>query len=528
MSHIFTPFLIRYSARWGLVDDPTGSARKLHKQVIPRSGGLGIVMAAAVAVLFLLPIDQTLSSFVAASLVIAGFGLLDDIVELNPLQKIGGQALGVAIAMAGGMLLTDLPFLGDAPDWVTQLVTFMFVLAVINGVNFSDGMDGLAAGTALMGLVLIFALAVEAGDTRAAVISLAVAAAILGFLRFNTHPAVIFMGDAGSQFLGFSLAWLAITMSQGDSGTVSTLMPVLILGIPVMDILQVVPVRVWKRLPLPGPDKEHFHHQVAKLGFHQNEVVAIIYLLQTILLCSAYVYRSAADIVLLAFYVAFMASVLGVLLFAHLKHWTFRSLEADVGSGYRRRSKLFRYLGELHPYSGTFIAAIVASHLIIFCVLSKDFTAYQVYACVGWAAALLAGFLIWRERWSLGIGRVSSFSASIILVWGVTRSMEVWPHRLYIDASLALLALLLLVAIRTTRRSYFRLTNGDLIVALAFVALGPLLLLELGHVSLVMSMVFRFFVLFYACEYLLARGERTRNQLTAVSITALAISVIHL
>lgn len=528
LSHVFIPILIRYSGQWGLVDDPADSARKLHERVIPRSGGIGIVMAAAIAVLFLLPADQTLTSYILASLAIAGFGLLDDIVELKPSQKILGQAVGVLIAMSGGMLFTDLPLLGSSPDWAVHLVTFVFVLAVINGVNFSDGMDGLAAGTALMALVLIFVLAVEAGNVQVAVVSLAIAAAILGFLRFNTHPAAIFMGDAGSQFLGFSLAWLAITVSQEGFTGISPLMPVIILGIPVMDILQVVPVRLYKHLPLPGPDREHFHHQVAKLGFHQNEVVAIIYLLQAILLSCAFVYRYTEDIELLAFYSIFIIVVLGLLLLANASRWTVRPVDAISEPAYVNRSRLFRRLGELHPYTAPILGALITGFFFCFSILSSELTDTQVYLIFWWAVLLLGLYLVNGRQFPLAIGRLASYSATIVLVWGTAVSTVGWPYGTYVDASLAVLAVALLLSIRITRKRYFRLTNGDLLVLLAFAVLSPLLLQELGQASQIVSTVTRLFVLLYACEYVLARGEKSRAQLTLVAVMALAMCLLHL
>ncbi len=116
------------------------------------------------------------------------------------------------------------------------------------------------------------------------------------------------MGDAGSQFLGFSVAWLAITVSQTETSTLTPLMPLLILGIPIMDVLQVICVRIKKKLPLPGPDKEHFHHQIGKLGLPQNGVVAAIYLLQLILLSGAFLMQHDSDATVLGFYICYLWS----------------------------------------------------------------------------------------------------------------------------------------------------------------------------------------------------------------------------
>ena len=134
LSMVLIPLLIKHSARLGLVDDPTGDARKLHGRVMPRSGGLGIVLATVLALVLVLPMDTQLATFLVASLVIIAFGVWDDRAELSPSKKLVGQAAGVAIAMAGGMTVHDVPLLAGVPLWLANGVSFVFVLAVINAV----------------------------------------------------------------------------------------------------------------------------------------------------------------------------------------------------------------------------------------------------------------------------------------------------------------------------------------------------------------------------------------------------------
>ena len=522
----FFPLLIRYSVRWGLVDDSTGNARKIHTGVIPRSGGLGIIVAAALSVLIVQPTADTSFSFIAACLVIISFGLLDDIRELNPGQKLAGQAIGVIIAMMGGMVFTELPFFPGSHPFFSHAITFLFVMGVINGVNFSDGMDGLAAGTTLMGLVLIFVLAVESGNTAVAVMSLAISASVLGFLRFNTHPARIFMGDAGSQFLGFALAWLAITVSQSENSQVTTLLPLLILGIPVMDILQVVPVRVHKQLPLPGPDKEHFHHQVAKLGFYQYEVVSIIYLLQAILLGSAYVLRFESNWVVAAFYGAFVVTVLGCIYLANVKGWKCRQ-PLPAGT-YERRNSLFRRISGLHRHTEFAFNAIVVSILVLGGFCSNELPVPLVYSGLAVGIFLVIIKFLYGTAPPAFVGRMASYTAVVLLMYGMTLTIETPSINRLIDGVIAVLAMMLILSIRITRKQYFGLTTEDLLVALFFIALAPLLLNEFGQGSIILSLVFRIWVLLYTCEYLMARGMKARERLTYGSLCALFITVINL
>ena len=525
-SVVLIPILMKYASQLGLVDNPAGSARKLHKAPMPRSGGLGIIIPTAVAILVVLPWDDSVWSFLFSSLVIVGFGLMDDVMELNPIQKLAGQALGVTLAMVGGMIIGDVPFIDNAPTWASYALTFVFVMAVINGVNFSDGMDGLAAGTTLMALVVIFLLAVESSNLQVAIIAACICAALVGFLRFNTHPATIFMGDAGSQFLGFSVAWLAITVSQAETSTLTTLMPLLILGIPIMDVLQVICVRIKKKLPLPGPDKEHFHHQIGKLGLPQAGVVATIYLLQLILLSGALLMQHDSDTSVLGFYICYLVVVLGVLYIVQARGWEMK--RANAFTGVNRRNWAFRRVSFLHPYSGKFYGGLIAGLLCLCAVLSTEMPKGFIYIALLLATSILCVKLFARGRWPLLIGRLSTYTATIFCVYGVAISSP--PHESFgiLDLLLAILAVALAVSIRTTRKRYFWLTPQDLLVLFFVILLAPSLSLDLGQSVNSGLLMFRTVVLLYVGEYVLARGHVAQQRLTTAALFSLFLLASNL
>lgn len=526
LSMALIPMLIKYSARLGLVDDPDGSDRKLHRGVMPRSGGLGIVLATVLALVLVLPLDRELLSFLAASVIIIAFGVWDDRDDLRPAVKLFGQGLGVAVAMAGGMGISDVPVVHDMPGWLCAGLTFIFVLAVINAVNFSDGMDGLAAGTSLMALVLIFALAVEAGDVAVATIALAVSAGVLGFLRFNTHPARIFMGDAGSQFLGFAIAWLAIVMSQRDTTPMTTFMPLLVLGIPIMDLLQVIPLRLSQgRMPWQ-PDRQNFHHQVAGLGLQQHEAVALIYLMQAVLLAAAWLLRYATDGTVLGVYVLYAGVIIGAIYCARLNGWQLR--DAVTATGPQRRNPFFRRISGLHRYTGKFFGMAVTLFLGAAALATDTFTPPLLFAALSWAGVLALILVFSRNRWPLALGRLATYTATACLVYGLTRSLESELLNAAIDGALIIMALLLMVAIRITRRAYFWLTTQDLLVLLFIVILVPQIPQLFSESFATDSLVFRTCVTLYTCEYLLARGDSARYRLTLASICTLALLGVHL
>ena len=526
LSWLIIPVLIRHSARLGLMDDPSCDDRKEHGRVMPRSGGLGIVLASALALVVVLPVNDSLLSLVAGGLVITVFGLIDDRTELKAIYKFLGQVIGVGIAMAGGMVITEVPFFDAAPDWFCYLLTFFFVVGVINAVNFSDGMDGLAAGTSLMALMLIFVLAAQCGNLPVAAISLSTSAAVLGFLRFNTHPASIFMGDAGSQFLGFIVAWLAISVSQADISPMTRLMPLLLLGIPVMDLLQVIPVRLAHGRAPWQPDRQNFHHQIAKVGFHQYEVVAIIYALQAVLLVSAFLLRFASDAAVLGFYLAYAGLILGSLYWANTHGWHVRVPRPANTTD--RRNPLFRRLSGLHTYTGKFFGGAITVCFILAAVLSSSLHTSLAYIGLVWAGVLFVIKRFSRNRWPLALGRLATYTVTGGLVYGLTTSYTSVPGNFVINAGLVVLLVLLAVAIRITRRKYFWLTTQDLLVVFFLVILTPQLPATLHLPFPTDVMIFRTFALLYMCEYVLARGDSARARLTSASIFALLFVGLHL
>jgi UDP-GlcNAc:undecaprenyl-phosphate GlcNAc-1-phosphate transferase len=517
---------MKYAGQLGLVDNPAGSTRKLHKAPMPRSGGLGIIIPTGIAILLVLPWDDSILSFLFSSLIIVGFGLLDDIIELKPIQKLIGQTLGVTFAMVGGMVISDVPFIDNAPAWISYALTYVFVMAVINGVNFSDGMDGLAAGITLMALVLIFLLAREGGVIYAAIIAAIISAALVGFLHFNTHPAIIFMGDAGSQFLGFSVAWLAITVGEAETLTLTSLMPLLILGIPIMDVLQVICVRIKKKLPLPGPDKEHLHHQIGKLGLPQAGVVATMYLLQLILLSGAFLIRQDSDATALGFYICYLVAVLGVLYIGHAQGWRMKG--ADTFDGVNRRNEIFRRVSFLHPYSGKFFGLVTAGLLCLFAVMSTEMPKGFIYIALLLATSILCVKLVARGRWPLLIGRLSTYTATIFCVYGMALSSSLRESFGIIDLFLATLAMALVVSIRTTRKRYFWLTPHDLLVLFFVILLAPSVSLDLGQNVNSGTLIFQTILLLYVSEYVLARGHVAQRRLTTAALFSLFLLASNL
>jgi UDP-GlcNAc:undecaprenyl-phosphate GlcNAc-1-phosphate transferase len=252
-------------------------------------------------------------AFLAGAAVLIFFGLLDDLQDLPPKAKFVGQiAAALVVIFGGGVQITSLGMLFPdlhLPAVIAIPLTLVAIVGATNAINLADGLDGLAGGMCLLIFSAIGYLAYLEGNQVIGLMSLALAGVLFGFLRFNTHPATIFMGDAGSQFLGFSAATLAIALTQMTS-TLSPVLPLILLGFPILDTLTVMVTRIVQGRSPFSADKNHFHHHLLGLGLHQSESVLVIYVLQTLLVLSAILLRYHSDWILLICYCGFSAVVL--------------------------------------------------------------------------------------------------------------------------------------------------------------------------------------------------------------------------
>lgn len=278
-----TPWAVRLSARVGAVDPPDG--RKVHTRTISRLGGLAMVAGVFVPLLLFRTLDRTLAAFLAGALVVSLTGLLDDIYRIRPAVKFAGETLGAAtFVFLGGISLTDLgDFLGMGTVYTgafAPAVTVFCMVGVMNALNLSDGLDGLAGGIAAIGCIFLGTFAYVAQDWTSFPILIVLFGAILGFLRYNSYPADLFMGDAGSLLLGYSLAAVTVMMSRG-SGAGADLSPVTVAGIlalPITDTLLVMFRRLRHRGSPFRPDRTHLHHRLMDLGIPHAAVVPVLYI----------------------------------------------------------------------------------------------------------------------------------------------------------------------------------------------------------------------------------------------------------
>lgn len=289
-SILLTPFSMHLARRIGAVDIPC--SRSVHSTAVPRLGGVGIFLSMACAVAFYLQVDAFSFGFLAGLLIIVLTGLLDDIKPLSHRFKFAGEILA-AVAFIG-ISGSELPGVGNILGFgdisfgpLAFAATLFCMVGLINAMNLSDGLDGLAGGLAIIAALFFAFFAWNAGQPNVMVISLALAGALLGFLLYNGFPARLFMGDVGSLMIGYTCAVLAVQVVNGSSGqfVVQPITIALVLAVPLLDTLIVMGARLLKGISPFKPDKTHLHHRLMALGMSQNQAVSVMYTLM-FLYCS--------------------------------------------------------------------------------------------------------------------------------------------------------------------------------------------------------------------------------------------------
>ncbi len=267
--------------------DLRGKGRRTAVKII--YSGLAILLGFWAVSLFNLPWGREFSAIIIGATIIAVLGIMDDVRSLSSRVRLIGQVVASAIVMSSGLIVSFMP-----RTWWGQLIaiiiTLIWILGIVNALNFADGLDGLAAGITFISAVFFFLIAVYLRQTQVAFIATLLGGSCLGFLVWNFKPAKVYLGDGGSTFLGFLLACLALYGGWSDDGSIVALgIPTIILGVLIFDMIYITIARVkngqvrtlqeW----LDYTGKDHFHHRLMSLGFSEVAAVVFIYLVCLIL-----------------------------------------------------------------------------------------------------------------------------------------------------------------------------------------------------------------------------------------------------
>ena len=300
---ILIPPLTYIYQKLNIVDLP--AARKVHKKPIPRVGGIAIVVATVFPIIAWIQLDAPIWGVLIGIAILFILGIIDDARNLSYKIKFIIQIISISLVFIYGFVdLNASHFVAKelVPYAVLFTAYFLFILGVTNAINLSDGLDGLAGGEALLSFSVIGLLAYETNNSLIILLVLAIVGAVFGFLRFNTYPAKIFMGDTGSLFLGFVLGLLSVALTYRVDNAYAKMLPLLLVGLPVLDTLMVMIIRLYHGKSPFNADRNHLHHRLLDHGFAHYQSVLIIYLIQSIFVLTAYFMRYDTEInVLIAF-----------------------------------------------------------------------------------------------------------------------------------------------------------------------------------------------------------------------------------
>lgn len=288
---VLTSIVQRVSVRFQLMDRP--NARSMHTQPVPRVGGIAIVGGVFGTILYFLMLGRVAPDLfhhipmpspwlLAAALFMFTVGLWDDLRTIQARTKLAMQCAAALFVVAAGFRF-NIPFIpveemGFFGAFLSAAFTFAWIIGIVNALNLLDGLDGLAAGVTMIAIIsLAVAMAVNGGVLDIVLVA-AMVGALLGFLVYNTHPATIFMGDSGSLFLGFVLATFALPTTVQPTISWTFLVPILAMGLPILDTTVAIVRRAAKRQHIFAADRDHIHHRVARyLGYSHGMTVKFLY-----------------------------------------------------------------------------------------------------------------------------------------------------------------------------------------------------------------------------------------------------------
>jgi UDP-GlcNAc:undecaprenyl-phosphate/decaprenyl-phosphate GlcNAc-1-phosphate transferase len=290
-SLISTPLIRRLCQRFQLLDVPR-DGRRVHREAIPRLGGVALYLSCGIALSTLPFVDNLLTQsignqindlvlvFVPGTLVFL-LGIYDDLRGTNAVVKFValGMVASLFFAMGGRVDALSVPFVGSVqlPPLISYVVTILWLVGIANAFNLIDGMDGLASGAALFASLVILIVSVTQGRPLMIVVALVLCGSLAGFLRYNFNPASIFLGDSGALFVGFTLAALSVLGTQKAATAIAVVVPILAFGFPMVDTAMTMGRRLVSRRPIFTGDNEHIHHMLLDRGWSQRKVALVLY-----------------------------------------------------------------------------------------------------------------------------------------------------------------------------------------------------------------------------------------------------------
>lgn len=513
------PPLIQMSGSLRLVDQP--DHRKVHSGSIPRIGGIGMVLALLLSMLLWIPLEKPVVSMAVAIGILFVFGVWDDRGDLDFRLKFLGQFLAsLVVVVHGGVIISVFPFFGMDPvtPWVSIPFTLIVLVAVTNAINLSDGLDGLAGGITLLSFAGIAILAYLSGGTILLMLTVTIMGVIAGFIRFNTYPARIFMGDTGSQLLGFTAGVLSVILTQDVNPALNPAIPLLLLGIPLFDTMFVMLKRIYHGVSPFSPDRNHIHHQLLAIGFDHYEAVVIIYAFQALFVLSGVSFRYQSDLFVVLFWLSSYGILALTLVWAGRARWR----------GHIPGARVFftRWLSADTSSYMVMASRYILSIGVILLLLFGPVLASSVPPDIGVAAMIFFALLLLRlvfgyRMWFLSL-RLMMYVTVAFLVYllehnppGWVADPVIWDYLLY-----GIVGLGLVVSARSNFENAFRATPTDFLVILLIVGVTLMPQFSAGE-SDIAHLAVKIVILFYAIEFLLPKMTSRWSPITLCSLWSL-------
>jgi UDP-GlcNAc:undecaprenyl-phosphate GlcNAc-1-phosphate transferase len=525
------PPLMAVAARLRFLDAP--SQRKVHSTPVPRVGGIAMATGTLIALTLSGEFMQPMPAYLAGVVVLLVFGVWDDRASLSAALKLLGQVIATLLVMSWGDVSISTTTLAERyllPEWLSWPLTFMFILGTTNAINLADGLDGLAGGTTLLALCALALLALTTDTQFVGIVAIVIIGAILGFLRFNTHPARVFMGDGGSQILGFSAAVLAVVLTQNRATPLSSALPLLLLAIPLIDTLMVMTQRIIAgRSPLQA-DRNHIHHRLLALGFDHHEAVVVIYLLQGVLFISAWFLRYDSDLTIVAMFALTAALTIGSLHVATHTDWRWRHTSGATEAAHSRLGRWVRELkreDHLPRWALMAIAGATTGYFVaVAAVCPREGTDVRVMSAL-LAVSLALSLLLRRGSTSSAWMHKGALYLAVATAVYFDRSATTWLdlHGSWQVALFAVLVVAVLVRFRLASDRRFRITPLDVLVIFVAIVI-PNLPGSIATAAILGESVAKLVALMYGAETLLAASPAWARVPSAAALVLLALCAV--
>ncbi len=533
-SLLIMPSLHSLSVRVGGVDVPD-NGRKVHVKAIPRLGGIAIQCGLLISVLLFCSTSPFVSGFVAGGLIIFFVGFVDDLRDLTAVQKLAGQiagtSVGVILSHNHVQRLGEFIFAGsiELPAEIAIPFTIFCIVGLINSLNMIDGLDGLAGGISAIACLALAILAFKTGAFQVFFVCIALLGAVIGFLVHNSYPARIFMGDAGSNLLGFTLGMLAVKLLNVSS-SISPAAILIILSVPLFDMLYVITCRLADNRPVMGADKGHLHHRLLNIGLGHKAAVLSVCGWSYFMAAVGVLYYNVGDFLLLLFLITAMSAVY-LLLFGVSRFKSAGNNKTKSDAPFFKMTwpvSLERFCNRL-----LFLARYL---IVIFLALTFSVelapSSYHTVALAILLCLLMVGFAC-NGSWANQLLLISLYVAGAYLLYEIEnygRSATIAGISIITLSAYLFAFLAVIVGIKILIRKRFHILTSsaiELLVLLAviFVPLMPDEIIVRYHLLMVAG---KSIVLFLAYKLILISEDAKRNRVVVLlSMAALFISLLN-